>query len=144
VAAARAPFKAELSGVGAFPSIRQPEVIWLGIETGREALADLAAATETACAALGWAREEKPFRAHLTLGRSRARHSGPRPGGSAARPPAPSAYRADLIRGLEAEGDTTLGFLSIERLVLVQSQLQPGGPVYTLLESFPLQRRESE
>jgi 2'-5' RNA ligase len=34
--------------------------------------------------------------------------------------------------------------MSIERLVLVQSQLQPGGPVYTLLESFPLQRRESE
>jgi RNA 2',3'-cyclic 3'-phosphodiesterase len=137
VVAARPAFRMELSGVGAFPNERRPEVIWLGVREGQDALAGLAAATEAACAALGWPREEKPFRVHLTLGRSRQRTHARNRSGSA--PPPASADRASLSRALGAARDATGGLTTIDRLVLVQSQLQPGGPVYTILDAFPLQ-----
>src|SRR5205814_1732929 len=88
LAAHRTSFEAEVGGVGAFPNVRRPDVVWLAVKTGQEALMELAAAVEEACAALGWPREAKPFRAHLTLGRSRTRRPGPRGGG---RPDGPAA-----------------------------------------------------
>jgi 2'-5' RNA ligase len=130
-----APFEVELAGVGAFPNIQRPQVVWLGAGTGREALERLAEATEAVCEALGWAREEKPYRAHLTLGRARnPRREGKghpqRAGGDVSLP--------NLIRALEAERDVAAGTTSIDRLLLKQSQLQRQGPVYTLLDSFSL------
>jgi RNA 2',3'-cyclic 3'-phosphodiesterase len=130
VAARAAPFTLELSGVGAFPNVRRPRVVWLGASAGGEALVGLAGATETACAALGWSREEKAYHPHLTLGRVRER-----PRGAAGRAPAgPEA----LTRALEGESEAAAGDTRVERIVLVRSELQRGGPVYTVLEGFPL------
>jgi 2'-5' RNA ligase len=129
VASRMVPFTLELTGVGAFPSLRRPQVVWLGA-AGGEALASLAAATEDACAALGWTREEKAFHAHLTLGRVRTRQRG--------KPNRLQVNTEALTRALERESGAAAGETRVERVVLVQSQLQPGGPVYTILESFPL------
>lgn len=130
VAGRVAPFALALAGVGAFPSARRPRVIWLGAAAGGEALARLAAATEEACAALGWPREEKAYHPHLTLGRVRERTHG-----AARRAPAsPGA----LTRALEGESGAVAGETQVERIVLVRSELQRSGPVYTVLERFPL------
>jgi 2'-5' RNA ligase len=130
VSATAAPFTLELGGLGAFPTVRRPRVVWLGVTAGGEALARLAGATETACEALGWAREEKPYRAHLTLGRVRERSRGA-PSRPAARPEA-------LTRALERESGSEAGETRVERIVLVRSELGRGGPVYTVLDAFPL------
>jgi len=69
VAGEVAPFQLELRGLGAFPNVRNPRVIWVGVQAPPE-LARLAAGLEEGMAGLGFPREDRPFSAHLTLGRA--------------------------------------------------------------------------
>lgn len=64
------PIDIELAGAGSFPSGRRPRTLWIGLARGREALTELAAATEAALVGAGWKPEPRPFRPHLTLARS--------------------------------------------------------------------------
>jgi 2'-5' RNA ligase len=62
-AAQSAPFELVYGGVGAFESLEDPRVVWIGLDEGAapmEKIADL----------LG-RDEERPFSPHLTLGRRR-------------------------------------------------------------------------
>lgn len=68
--AASGPLQIELGGAGTFPPRGRPRALWIGIATGAEALAGLAAELDTALANAGWERGARPFRAHLTLARS--------------------------------------------------------------------------
>jgi 2'-5' RNA ligase len=70
VAARHWPVPMRLRGLGAFPNLRRPRVIWLGIEPTPK-LELLQHDVEESCAALGVAVEGKPFRPHLTIGRLR-------------------------------------------------------------------------
>ena len=67
------PVHLALGALGTFGGRRRARVVWLGLREGQEALAALATEVEAACRASGLAPEVRPFRAHLTLGRSRAR-----------------------------------------------------------------------
>jgi len=137
LAARTVPFELEFTGVGAFPNPRRPQVVWLGVSAGQEALAALAGGAEEVCETLGWAREQKPYRAHLTLGRARdPRRAGNAPGRTGAAEEAPDRA-ASLARALEAERETAAGVTSVQRLILMESQLRPHGPIYTVLDSFP-------
>jgi 2'-5' RNA ligase len=69
-AAASGPIDLELGGAGTFPLHGRPRTLWIGIARGAEALAQLAAELEAALAVAGWDRDDRPFRAHLTLARS--------------------------------------------------------------------------
>jgi 2'-5' RNA ligase len=71
VAAATAgPIDLELGGAGTFPPHGRPRALWIGIVAGAEALTQLTVDLNTALADGGWARDDRPFRAHLTLARS--------------------------------------------------------------------------
>ena len=61
-----------LEGVGAFPSMRAPRVVWVGVKEGQDDVTRLARAIEAASAALSVRRELRPFAAHVTLGRVRS------------------------------------------------------------------------
>ena len=93
-------------------------VVWLDLASGREPAAALAAATEGACVAAGLEPERRPFRPHLTLARSRERFGSVLPD----LPPAPD---------LEPWTATDM--------ILYESRLGGGPPVYTPLERFPLE-----
>ncbi|HEU4430648.1 MAG TPA: RNA 2',3'-cyclic phosphodiesterase [Myxococcota bacterium] len=67
-----APFALALGAAVAFPTSRRPKVIALAAEP-KEALAELAARLEKVVVESGLAPEERAFRAHLTIGRVRAR-----------------------------------------------------------------------
>ena len=68
--AARFPaLRLELGGLGAFPGLRNPRVVWVGVEAP-PALGGLAVEVDGAMAALGFPREARPFSPHLTLGRA--------------------------------------------------------------------------
>jgi len=73
VARLRRPFRIEPEGLGAFPSPERARVLWAGVGKGSASLEELAAAVEEALFPLGFGREQRPFRAHLTLGRARGR-----------------------------------------------------------------------
>jgi len=70
-AATAAPFQVVLGGLGGFPSARAPRVVWAGVVAGGEALAALHRSLERELAARGFPPEERPYHAHVTLGRAR-------------------------------------------------------------------------
>jgi 2'-5' RNA ligase len=63
-------FRFRTSRLGAFPSLDRATVLWAGIEDSKP-LTELAARIETACVALGYAAETRPFHPHVTLARVR-------------------------------------------------------------------------
>ncbi len=107
------PVEARVAGLGAFPDRGSPRVLWLGLDVP-PAVFDLQRACECAARAAGFEREERPFRAHLTLGRWRDRA------------PLPDLPSADL------------GVTRLDSLVLFKSDLRPDGAVHTPLARFGL------
>lgn len=108
-------FAAPVRGLGTFPDRGSPRVLWIGMELPEAAL-ELQRSCERAARAARFGREERPFRAHLTLGRWRER---------APRPALP-----------EAE----LGAARVDSLVLFRSDLHSDGARYTPLARFALGR----
>lgn len=110
-----------LGGVGAFPSLRRPRVIWLGI--GREPRLELLQNDiESRCAELGFEVEGRPFRPHVTLARVRARLDA-----GETRVLASAARRVTFRETVNAEA-----------VDLMRSELSPAGARHTLLASSPL------
>jgi 2'-5' RNA ligase len=68
------PMTLRLAGGGRFGSIRRPQVAWTGLDGDVRPLTELAKRLATAARALRLEVEERPFRAHLTLGRWRPGH----------------------------------------------------------------------
>ncbi len=119
-------FTMRFQGVGAFPTLSRPRVIWAGVAEGAEELADLAARVEAACEKHGFERERRPFRGHVTLGRVR-------------RP----ARNAALEAALAAQAEAKLGEARVDRTLLMKSELTRAGAVYHILEETLLSQGES-
>ncbi len=70
VAATFEPFEITCRGVGAFPNLRDPRTLWIGIEDGADELKRLQAEIDMALKTeLGYAKEQRGFHPHLTIGR---------------------------------------------------------------------------
>ena len=65
------PFEAATSGFGAFPSARRARILWAGIGEGAPEFSVLARAVESLLEPEGFARDDRAFVPHLTLGRAR-------------------------------------------------------------------------
>jgi RNA 2',3'-cyclic 3'-phosphodiesterase len=116
-------FKAEVMGFGFFPDARRPRVLWVGLEAPA-ALSELAARVETALENLGFARENRPFKPHLTLARFDRPHA----------PPALTAAVAGSSAG-------SFGCFEVSEFFLLESRLRPGGAEYFKLARFPVSQR---
>ncbi len=116
VAAACPPFRLQPFGCGAFPTIKQMRVVWVGLRGDEKALFSLQKSVETALLPLGFEPEDRPFRAHLTLGRVKGRQH-------------QRALQEVLLsrQGFESEG------FDVTELVLYKSELMPQGARYTPL-----------
>jgi 2'-5' RNA ligase len=118
IATRHTPFQVKLQGTGAFPRLAQPRVLWVGLER-HPSLSSLQAEIEEALVPLSFEKEQRPFRGHLTL----ARLKGDR---------WPEELRQILLdTGSRCEGLT----LPVKQLYLYQSELKPGGAVYTQLHT---------
>jgi 2'-5' RNA ligase len=67
------PMTLRLSGGGRFGTVRRPQVAWVGLDGDVAPLTDLARRLAAVARSLRLEVEERPFRAHLTLGRWRPR-----------------------------------------------------------------------
>jgi 2'-5' RNA ligase len=76
-AAASAPFRLRLHGGGGVPRPDRPRTLWLQITDGSDHVAALARRLDDRLAEHEWPREQRPFRAHLTLARSDGMRAGP-------------------------------------------------------------------
>ncbi len=122
-AARHAEFEISVGELGAFPNIRRPRVVWVGVKAPPE-LEALQYGVEHEMARLGYALEERSFSPHLTLGRV-SRNAG----------------SDDLQRLGELLGRTKVGFLGavkVQNIHLYRSDLHPTGSIYTSLFSAPL------
>jgi len=113
-------FDIELGGAGVFPPAGPPRVVWLGVTRGADLLRALNAEVEGRFVAWGYGRDDRPFRAHLTLGRCRA-------------PLGPEARDVWLRADARA-----IGTSRVDRVVLYQSRLSASGPTYVPLARAPL------
>ena len=120
IAARTAPLTLQVASVGAFPSVKRPRVIWLGIEGDAEPLIRLQREIDEKLLGRGFEAEQRPFRPHLTLGRIGT------PGGVAG------------LGELVEQGDAfAAGCFTARELTLVKSELTPQGAMYTVLARFP-------
>jgi RNA 2',3'-cyclic 3'-phosphodiesterase len=116
-----APCHMRLAGFGAFPNFLRARVVWMGAEPA-QSLSRIAGAVDEVCAGVGVAREQRPFRAHVTLGRVK-------------RPlPAAAARRLEQL----ALGRHEAFPWYVRQVDIMHSVLGRGGPAYTVLESIAL------
>lgn len=114
------PFTVEIKEVGAFPNLRNPRVLWVGV-TGNSSLGVLQGKIEEILEGIGFPREDRPFRPHLTVGRVKS-----------------PKLKDKLTEILEKERTQELGTLPVEELILFRSELHPGGAIYTRLRTVKL------
>jgi len=118
-------FEIHLAGLGAFPNLKRPRVLYIGIQAPA-ALDALARGIESASRRLGYEAEERPFSAHLTLGRVRQSVT--------------PAEQQQIRRAIESTQVDLLGTARVDSVHLFKSDLNPGGSVYTRLYSAPLKK----
>lgn len=109
-----------LSSAGAFPGVKRPQILWVGVEGDLAALSHLQQQLEQALEPLGFAPEGRPFRAHLTLGRVRQDASAQQ-----------RASLGDLLAKLPAPPPVAW---TPDAPVLFQSTLMPTGAIYTRID----------
>ncbi len=113
------PCGLSLSGVGCFPNLRNPRVIWVGVDDPTDTLVSLASEIEDRLALLGFKRENRAFHAHITLGRVRS-----------------SRRSSDLSEGIRQLSDASGPSFIASRATLFRSILQPSGAEHTPLHYF--------
>ena len=105
-------FTINAKGLGVFPNLRRPRVLWVGLQDGQ--LAQLAAKVESALEPLGFLPEARGFQPHLTIGRW-LRYGG----GS-----------KDLPEKLEPWKSHDYGASKVETVTLFRSVLRPDGAIH--------------
>jgi 2'-5' RNA ligase len=116
------PFQLQVGYAGAFPNIRFPRVIWIGI-TDDEAgsLKTLQDELGNRLAPLGFQKEKERFQPHLTLGRVRSQKN-----------------RSNLLRAVEGIVNIWVGEIPVNSVYLIKSELKPTGAEYTDLAELTL------
>jgi RNA 2',3'-cyclic 3'-phosphodiesterase len=115
------PFSITLGGMGAFPSPRRPQVVWVGIVQGADRLNELARDLDATLSRVEFPKDSRPFRPHLTI--ARAKQAGPMP---------------DLSGPLRNLRGMVVGAQTVDALLVMQSALNPGGSIYRPVEEVRL------
>jgi len=119
VAAGFEPFEITLRGVGAFPNARESRTLWIAIEDGADELKRLQAEIEEALKhKLGYAKEQRGFHPHLTIGRVKREL----PGG-----------RGELAQLLEKYAHFDADLAIVDEVVTFASFLGRQGPTHDAL-----------
>jgi len=118
-------FDLHLNGLGSFPSLKRPRVIYIGIQTPA-ALEALQRGIEAASSRLGYGSEERGFAPHLTIGRVKQNIT--------------ATEQQILRRALEATKIDSLGTARVDSVQLFKSDLRPAGSFYTPLYSASLRK----
>ena len=113
------PLRVVAQGLGAFPNLKRPRVVWAGIQ-GAE-LQTLSEKIETALMSLDFPSEEREFTPHLTLGRVRSLRGW-----------------EQVLAVMKEHDHIRFGESEINQVTLYQSELHPAGAVYRPLGAIAL------
>lgn len=110
-------FNCEIRGIGVFPDLRYPRVVWAGIRNGANELRSVFTQLEPSLQQLGFNPDSKGFSPHLTLARVKTGRN-----------------KAELARCIQELVDFDCGVVRADCLRLKKSVLTPKGPVYSMLK----------
>ena len=113
------PFTITVHGVGFFPGTRSPRVFWAGMEA--PTMQGLAEQLDTRMDRLGFEKEKRAFRPHITLARARD-----------------SRIDSSLVLGASDYAEHNFGSFVVDRMYLFKSTLKPSGAVYEKLKEYLL------
>jgi len=124
IASCHRRFSLTAAGTGVFPDFSRPRVLWVGID-GSEELNLLYNDIESAMEPLGYKRETRKFRPHLSIARVKS--------GKGLTP---------LLRELRGWKDREFGKIEVTEVLLMKSILKPTGAEYERLFSAPLGKED--
>jgi 2'-5' RNA ligase len=113
------PFDVKIQGVGVFPHMRYPRVVWVGITEGADQMRSVFSQLEPRLRKLGFAPDSKGFSPHLTIARVKSGRN-----------------KAELVKCISENANSEFGAIRAECLRLKRSDLTPEGPVYSTLKEF--------
>ncbi|MFW9767903.1 MAG: RNA 2',3'-cyclic phosphodiesterase [Candidatus Thorarchaeota archaeon] len=110
------PFEIGIEGVGAFPNIRRPRVVWIGVQKNWEQVRNLKLQIDSLLEDIGYQPEKRKYTPHATIARVR--------------------YVKDsskVVDNLEELVDESIGLMKISEFTMKKSILTPKGPIYDTL-----------
>jgi 2'-5' RNA ligase len=113
------PFNVKICGIGAFPDLRYPRVVWAGITEGADQLRSIFNQLEPRLRSLGFTPDPKGFSPHLTIARVKSGRN-----------------KAELSKVIIENASYEFGVIRAECLRLKKSDLTPKGPIYSTLKEF--------
>jgi 2'-5' RNA ligase len=113
------PFDAKIHGIGAFPNLRYPRVLWAGITQGADQLRSIFTQLEPGLRSLGFTPDFKGFSPHLTIARVKSGRN-----------------KAELSKCVTENVNYEFGIVRAQCLRLKRSDLTPKGPIYSTLKEF--------
>ena len=113
------PFPVRISGVGVFPNLSFPRVLWAGIAEGADQLKNVFLQLEPKLQALGFQPDSHDFSPHLTIARVRSVRN-----------------KVQLAEFVEKNAKYDFGVVNAACLRLKRSELTPRGPIYSNLKEF--------
>jgi len=111
------PFDVKISGIGAFPNLHYPRVLWAGITEGVTQLKEIFNQIEPRLRSLGFAPDPKGFSPHLTIARVKS-----------------GKNKAELVNCINQNMNYEFGIVRAACLRLKRSDLTPKGPVYSTMK----------
>lgn len=112
-------FQAKLNGLGVFPRITHPLIVWIGITQGSDNLSKIFKQIDPVLSNLGFKRDFKGFSPHITIARIKTQKN--------------ITNLVDLIKN---KSEYNFGEIQINSLKLKKSELTPNGPIYTTINQF--------
>ena len=112
-------FDVQINGLGAFPDLHYPRVVWAGITEGADQLKNVFNQLEPRLRLLGFTPDPKGFNPHLTIARVKS-----------------GKNKAQLAEFITKNATYDFGTVNAKCLRLKKSDLTPRGPVYVTLKEF--------
>ncbi len=116
------PFEFYIAGIGGFPSLKRPRILWAGVSEGAEKILAVQREVEKSLTALGFQPENRSFHSHITVARLK---------------------KSEDLRDAAAKIDTERIYnkpIKVDSIVLFLSQLTPEGANYSALEKIYFQK----
>lgn len=114
-------FTVNVEGIGAFPSVANPRVLWIGVTRGLKEISALASSIDAQLSCEGFTRERRDFSPHLTIGRAKSPKN-----------------TDELNYALSKMQQAYFGEMKVGTITVMESKLYNSGPVYSPLRRICL------
>jgi len=112
-------FDLTFNGIGCFPNIYRPRIVWIGTEAGTEAVKNIYSQIENQLSKFGFKKEK--FTSHITISRVKFFDNGD---------------SNKFVKLIESFKNKDFGTMNVSSFQLKKSTLTPKGPIYETLKDF--------